>query len=143
MLPGIGMDCVISPRSLCASGLLRYLRGLENSKKMESGLLGAKKAAAQSEEGAERAFAILALYKLCGDRAEAIEFNVGSDFRALGVPLMSPDFKLKKNTLIALIVRRNTVIRPNGHTTLEAGDSVIVVTTSAPGQMTELNDILD
>ncbi len=143
MLPGIGMDCVISPRSLCAAGVLRYLRGLENSKKMETGLRRVttkQEDATRKEPQGERGFGIVALYKLCGDRAEAMEFNVGADFRALGIPLMSPEFKLKKNTLIAVVVRRNTVIHPHGETTLEIGDSVIVVTTS--GQMTELNDIL-
>ena len=38
MLPGLGLDCTISPRQLCAASVLRYLRGLENSKKMESKL---------------------------------------------------------------------------------------------------------
>jgi trk system potassium uptake protein TrkA len=144
MLPGLGLDCTISPRQLCAASVLRYLRGLENSKKMESKLRhpGAKgrEVAATTPEKTERAFGIQALYKLCDGRAEAIEFVVDENFRSLGVPFMSPDFRLKKNTLIALIVRSNEVIHPNGHTTLEVGDSVIVVTTSE--QTAQLNDIL-
>jgi trk system potassium uptake protein TrkA len=144
MLPGLGLDCTISPRQLCAASVLRYLRGLENSKKMESKLRhpGAKgrEVTATTPEKTERAFGIQALYKLCDGRAEAIEFVVDENFRSLGVPFMSPDFRLKKNTLIALIVRSNEVIHPNGHTTLEVGDSVIVVTTSE--QTAQLNDIL-
>ena len=49
--------------------------------------------------------------------------------------------KRKPNTLIASIVRGGQVIYPHGGSTLEAGDSVIVVTTNP--QLSELNDILD
>lgn len=145
MLPGLGVDCTVSPRQLCTASVLRYLRGLENSKKMENTLRRSFAQGKKSTENvvpgvSERAFGILALYKLCDGRAEAIEFRVGADFRALNVPFMSQSFRLKKNTLIALIVRNNDVIHPHGQTVLMEGDSVIVVTTSE--QMTELNDIL-
>jgi trk system potassium uptake protein TrkA len=69
-----------------------------------------------------------------------LEFNVDRSFRALGVPFMSSEFKMKKNTLIASIVRRNTVIFPHGSSTLEEGDSVIIVTSNP--QLSDLNDIL-
>ncbi|MBQ7338953.1 MAG: Trk system potassium transporter TrkA [Clostridia bacterium] len=142
-MAGLGVDCIISPRRVCTTGVLRYLRGLENSKKIQSKLRRAGKSAELSGSvgDGDRTFGIVSLYKLCNDRAEAVEFNVDETFRALGVPLMSPDFKLKKNTLIAQVVRRNTVIQPHGSTTLEVGDSVIIVTTS--GELTELNDILE
>ena len=125
MLPaGLGADSLISPRDISAATVLRYLRGLDNSKKTTRG---------------ENA-GIQALYKLCQGGAEALEFNVDENFRALGIPFMSTDFKMKKNTLIASIVRRNTVIFPHGSSTLEVGDSVIIVTTNP--QLSDLNDIL-
>jgi trk system potassium uptake protein TrkA len=141
-MAGLGVDCIISPRRLCAASVLRYLRGLENSKKMQSILhrAGNEYPSPAAADAQERQYGIVSLYKLCADRAEAIEFNVDESFRALGVPFMSPNFKLKKNTLIALIVRGNTVIHPNGSTSLEVGDSVIVVTTSE--EFAELNDML-
>lgn len=141
-MAGLGVDCIISPRRLCAASVLRYLRGLENSKKMQSILhrAGNEYPSPAAANAQERQYGIVSLYKLCADRAEAIEFNVDESFRALGVPFMSPNFKLKKNTLIALIVRGNTVIHPNGSTSLEVGDSVIVVTTSE--EFAELNDML-
>ena len=84
---------------------------------------------------------IKSLYKLCDGRAEALEFDVDEHFGLLGVPFSSEKFKRKPNTLIASIVRGGQVIYPHGGSTLEAGDSVIVVTTNP--QLSELNDILD
>ena len=62
-------------------------------------------------------------------------------FRRIGVPLMSPEFHLKPNTLIACMVRGGEVIYPHGTSTLELGDSVVVVSTNP--QLSNLNDILD
>ena len=140
-MAGLGMDCVISPRRLCAATVLRFLRGLENRKRMQSTLRRGKGAQRTDEPMDERSVGIVSLYKLCGDRAEAVEFKVDESFRARGVPLMSDQFKIKKNTLIALIVRGNNVIHPHGTTTLELDDRVIVVTSA--GELVELNDILE
>lgn len=126
MLPQIGVDCTVSPRQLSAATVLRYLRGLENGHRRDA------------ENAAP--VGIKSLYKLCEGRAEALEFDVDESFAHIGVPLMSPDFRLKPNTLIASIVRNGTVIYPHGSSTLEVGDSVVVVTTNL--QLRELNDIL-
>lgn len=126
MLPQIGVDCTVSPRQLSAATVLRYLRGLENG----------------MERDAENAapVGIKSLYKLCEGQAEALEFDVDEHFPLVGVQLMSPDFRLKPNTLIASIVRDGTVVYPHGLSTLEVGDSVVVVTTNL--QLHELGDIL-
>lgn len=126
MLPQIGVDCTVSPRQLSAATVLRYLRGLENGRKRDA-------------ENASP-IGIKSLYKLCEGRAEALEFDVDDSFPLVGVQLMSPDFRLKPNTLIASIVRGGQVIYPHGLSTLEVGDSVVVVTTNP--QLTELGDIL-
>ena len=135
MLPELGVDCTVSPRQISSATVLRYLRGLENGKKMQ------QKQAKGGEDDKNQSVGIKSLYKLCDDRAEALEFDVDARFRMLGIPLMSPEFKLKPNTLIASIVRQGKVIYPHGGSTLEIGDSVIVVTTNP--QLRELDDILD
>jgi trk system potassium uptake protein TrkA len=109
--------------------VLRFLRGLENSKKK-----------GEDAEGLS-SVGIKSLYKLCDGRAEALEFDVDEHFTLCGVPFASEKFKLKPNTLIASIVRHGKVIYPHGGSTLEIGDSVIVVTTNL--QLSELNDIVD
>ncbi|MBR0443705.1 MAG: Trk system potassium transporter TrkA [Clostridia bacterium] len=131
MLPHIGVECTVSPRLISAAIVLRYLRGLENSRKRER---------TGDEEGL-RSEGIKSLHKLCDGRAEALEFDVDESFAQVGVPLMSPDFNLKPNTLIACIVRDGAVIYPHGASTLEVGDSVVVVTTNR--QLCELGDILE
>lgn len=135
MLPQLGVDTTISPRQLSAATVLRYLRGLENGKKM------AQKLSDPNSSGQLAPVGIKSLYKLCDSRAEALEFDVDEHFGLLGVPFSSEKFKRKPNTLIASIVRGGQVIYPHGGSTLEAGDSVIVVTTNP--QLSELNDILD
>jgi trk system potassium uptake protein TrkA len=129
MLPHIGVDCTVSPRQISSATVLRFLRGLENSKKK-----------GEDAEGLS-SVGIKSLYKLCDGRAEALEFDVDEHFTLCGVPFASEKFKLKPNTLIASIVRHGKVIYPHGGSTLEIGDSVIVVTTNL--QLSELNDIVD
>ena len=134
MLPQLGVDCTVSPRQISSATVLRYLRGMENGKKLAQKLSG-------KDANDIPSIGIKSLYKLCDDRAEALEFDVDEHFGLLGVPFASEKFKLKPNTLIASIVRHGKVIYPHGGSTLEVGDSVIVVTTNP--QLSELNDILD
>lgn len=136
MLPQIGVNCTVSPKQISAATVLRYLRGLENSRRLTQTLAGAGEAKPTDATGG-----IKALYKLCDGQAEALEFDVDEHFRRIGVPLMSPEFHLKPNTLIACMVRGGEVIYPHGTSTLELGDSVVVVSTNP--QLSNLNDILD
>jgi trk system potassium uptake protein TrkA len=136
MLPQLGVDCTVSPRQISAATVLRYLRGLENGKKM-----ALKLSASDSDTNNLSSVGIKSLYKLCDGRAEALEFDVNEHFKLTGIPFASEKFKLKPNTLIASIVRHGKVIYPHGGSTLEVGDSVVVVTTNP--QLSELNDILD
>ncbi len=121
MLEPAGIDSIISPRLLTSDRVLRYVRGVANSQK-----------------GNRTTGNIKTLYKMCDNRAEALEFDVTSDFEHCKVPLK--DLKLRKNVLIASIVRKDNVIVPNGQTTIEIGDSIIVVTTDE--QLCNINDIL-
>ena len=115
-----GIDSDINPKYITAANVIRYVRGLANLKENAS----------QST--------IKTLYKLADNKIEALEFDVGNDFPCLGTPLRS--IKLKSNLLLAAIIRDGTVIYPHGQTTLEVGDSVIVITTNK--QMYSLDEIL-
>ena len=119
---------------ISAATVLRYLRGLENSRRLTQSLAGKQEGQSSEDTG------IKALYKLCDGQAEALEFDVDQHFRRIGVPLMSPEVRLKPNTLIACMVRDWEVIYPHGASTLEVGDSVVVVSTNP--QLSNLNDIL-
>ena len=78
------------------------------------------------------------LYKIVANKAEALEFRVGKDAPMTGIPLEKLSFK--NNLLIACINRNGTIITPRGKDTIEAGDTVIVVTTHSG--LNDLKDIL-
>ena len=82
---------------------------------------------------------IVKLYKLVNNRVEAIEFIAKRSSKLLHICLK--DLKLKKNVLIASIIRNSEGIIPSGMNQIKENDSVIVVTT---GQiLDDLNDILE
>lgn len=115
-----GVDSNITPQFLIIAKVLRYLRGLAN----------------RGEKGSKSA--IKSLHRIADNRVEALEFDVADDFGCIGVPLK--DIKWKKNILVAAVIRDNTVIYAHGSTTLEVGDSVIIVTTNT--NLCDLEDTL-
>ena len=113
----IGVASVISPKEITSSRVISYVRSTSN-------IHGSN---------------IVKLYKLVNNRVEAIEFIAKQSSKLLNVCLK--DLKLKKNVLIASIIRDSEVIIPSGMSQIQANDSVIVVTT---GQiLDDLNDILE
>ena len=112
-----GVESVVSPKLTTAGQMLRLVRGLQNSK----------------------GSAMTALYRIAEGRAEAMEFVVAPTTQHLGIPLK--DLKLRRGILIAVIVRGTKVIIPEGSTTLERGDSVIVV--ARDSGILDLNDIYE
>ncbi len=116
MLRASGVDSIISPRLITANQIIRYVRAKQNSK----------------------GSAVLNLYKIVNDKAEALEFIVTEKFEGISKPLK--ELKLKENLLIANILRGSEFITPHGGQTIEKGDKVIVVTTQ--GYLKDLNDIL-
>lgn len=115
-----GVSSNITPQFLIISKVIRYLRGLANIGQKGS-LSGIK-----------------SLHRIADNRVEALEFDVAEDFEATGTPLK--DIKWKKNTLIGAVIRGDSVIYANGSTTLEVGDSVIIMTTNK--QLCDLQDAL-
>lgn len=116
-----GIDTHITPKMLVVSKVLGYVRGLANAK------------------GLDAKSGIKALYTIANNGAEALEFDVADDFSKLSVPLK--DIRLKGNILIAAIIRGGNVIYPGGLSTLEIGDTVIVIGKS--NRLSHLNNILD
>ncbi len=110
----IGIESHVSPRRIIADVLVRYARGLENSmgNKMET------------------------LYKIMDGKAEVMEFQITSESEATGVTLK--DIALKKNILIAGIVRNRKTIIPSGEDSINVGDTVIILAAGV-----RINDITD
>ena len=110
----IGIESIVSPRHLIADVLVRYARGLENS-------LGSK---------------METLYKMMDGKAEVLEFKIEEDCPLIDTPLK--DMKLKKNILIAGIIRGRKGIIPTGNDSINVGDLVVIL---AGGH--RINDISD
>ncbi len=106
VLSGKGIDCVVSPKDLCCSDIVRYVRAMGN-RKGESALT---------------------LHRIVGDKVEALEFQANKQLPQLGKRLA--DVKLQPNTLIACLTRRGRIIIPQGSDTIEKDDTVIVVVKS-------------
>lgn len=72
--------------------------------------------------------------------AETIEFIAYDNCKVLNIPFSSPDFKIKKNVLIAIIIRDGQTIIPDGKSDIKCNDKVIVITKTG-GKYNTLNDI--
>lgn len=114
VINSLNLGSVIYPKMLTSDIILQYVRGMQNS-------MGSN---------------VETLYKIVADKAEALEFRVREDSPLLGIPL--EEMQLKGNLLVACINRNGRIITPRGKDTLEAGDTVIIVTTH-----TGLNDLKD
>lgn len=113
----IGLDCIVSPKNLTTTSVLAYVRSLDNT---ESN--------------------IESLYHIVNNRVEAVEFRIRDVIPGLtSIPLK--ELKTKNNILICSVVRGRQVIIPDGSTTIEAGDSVLIV--SKEHRFMDIRDIID
>lgn len=113
----IGLDCIIFPKYLTTNSVLAYVRSLDNT---ESN--------------------IESIYHIVNNRVEAVEFKIRENIpRLTGVPLK--DLKLKKNILICSVVRGRQVIIPDGNTSIELNDFVVVV--SKEHRFSDIREILE
>ena len=78
------------------------------------------------------------MHRILNNKAEAISFVIREKTAIIGKKL--EDLKTKDNLLICSIIRNNQIITPSGKSTIEVGDTVLVVTTN-PGLKT-IEDIV-
>lgn len=116
MAQKLGLDCIVSPHKIISNIVVRYARALQNS-------MGSN---------------VETLYKLMDGQAEALEFNVRPESRLVNIPLKN--LKLKKNILIAGIIRERKSIIPTGDDVILPGDHVVVL--AANRRLQDLSDIL-
>ena len=78
------------------------------------------------------------LYQLMDGKAEALEFIVKGESLVTNIPLKA--LTMKKNTLIAGIIRDRTPIIPAGDDMILPGDRVVVI--AGDQRLSSLSDIL-
>lgn len=116
IINSMNLGSVIYPKLLVADYILRYVRAMQNS-------LGSN---------------VTTLYKIAGNKAEALEFRVSSNSPVIGIPLEK--LSLKPNLIVACVNRKGKIFTPTGQDTMESGDAVIIVTTNVGFK--DLKDIL-
>ncbi len=113
----LGLDCLVSPKSITSDVVIRYARALQNS------------------QGSN----VETMYKLMDGKAEALEFNVHPGSKLIGTPIK--ELKIKSGILIAGIIRNSkTAIIPTGDDKIALGDKVIVL--AADHRLGDLSDIV-
>ncbi len=117
MLDELGIKNKVSPKNIVANRIISYIRALAN----------------------KRGSNILTLYRLVNNKVEAIEFFAKKQEDIYDKPLR--ELKIKSECLIACIIRQGHVIIPNGNTSINLGDNVVVVTTHK--NFDDLTDIFE
>lgn len=120
MLHNVEVDNTLSPHFMVLSSVQRFIRGISDKK-----------------QATER---IKSLHRFSKNMAEAIEFEISDDFPYLGQTLR--ELKVRKDVVIAFLVRNNEIIIPNGETKLERNDRVIIVA-SAIQNIAKLEEIIE
>ena len=116
MVSNVGVESLISPKDIAANSIISYVRAMTNA------------------TGSN----VETLHRIADGNAEALEFRVRAGNRCVGIPLK--DLPIRDNVLIGAIIRGGTCIIPGGNDCIQAGDSVIIVTTI--NGLEELNKIL-
>lgn len=118
VLDKMDVDNVVDPKSIVASQILGYIRSKENNDDTTS---------------------VQTLHKIVNEQVEALEFIINEKTLNLHKPLKS--IPIKKQILVAGILRNNEMIVPKGDDTLEINDRIIVVTVDS--KMKNVNDIFE
>lgn len=117
MVYNFDLDTVISPKDITATIIVRYVRSMNNS----------------------YASKLNSMYKIVDEKIEVLEFTVNGACQIVGKKLK--DLSIKKDLLIGCIVRKGKIIIPNGNSTIENGDDVIIVTSYL--DILDIDDIIE
>lgn len=105
LLDEMGAYSIVTPKNITANMIIRYARAMASAKDTE----------------------MRTLYRIVNNQAETMEFIVNKESALTSKPLSQ--INILDNVLIAAILRNNRIFVPDGNSTLEVGDTVIVVTT--------------
>ena len=113
----LDIGSVIYPKNTTASIILQYVRAATGNNKVSD---------------------VEKLTRIINNKVEAIEFSVSEQSKVINKTLL--DLQLKKNTLVGSISRDGKAFIPHGSDSINAGDTVVVITTQ---RLADIDDILD
>lgn len=111
------LGSLIYPKFITSEYIIQYVRAMQNS-------MGSN---------------VETLYRIIEGKVEALEFHIGDDAKIPDITL--ENLPIKENILIAAINRNGKIIKPNGHSKILVGDTVVIVTTQKGLQ--DIKDIFD
>ncbi len=117
LLKNQGIDAVVTPKFLVANRILKKVRSVESS----------------------RSSNVDDIYRIAGNNAEALMFTINKESRTLDIPLK--DLDLRRDVIVACIIRDKEIIYPTGNDSIQCGDQVLIVTTSK--LFDDIDDILE
>lgn len=117
ILDNLSLGSIITPKELCCNTIVHYVRAMQN------------------QTGAAKT-----VYSIADGQAEAMEFLVDEHTQHCGEPLKH--LKIKKNVLVACITNGVQQEIPNGDSSFNRGDTVIIVT-NGDRVIYQLNDIFE
>ena len=115
VIDSLSLGSVVCPRELVCNNIVRYVRAMEN----QTG-------------------AAISVHTIADGQAEAMEFLVDEHTRNCGKPLK--EVKLKANVLLVSISHGAATEIPNGDSSFQQADTVVVVTNGREA-IRQLNDI--
>lgn len=105
ILHNAGLQTIVTPKNLMANLIVRAVRAREN------------------RSGSH----LETLYKMAGNRVEAIEFRIAEGTGITDIPLKA--LRIAHDTLLVYVLRKKEILFPTGETRLHPGDRAILVTT--------------
>ncbi|MCI8520305.1 MAG: Trk system potassium transporter TrkA, partial [Clostridia bacterium] len=116
LMSNSGAYSIVTPKNITANLIIRYARAMKSAQDTE----------------------MRTLYRIVNNRAEAVEFIINSESVLTQKPLSQ--IPMKKNVLIAAVLRNNKMFIPDGNCTLAVGDTIMIVTAE---RISTLSDILE
>ena len=113
----LDLDTIIYPKNITADVIVRYVRAMRSA-------MGSS---------------MKTLYSVSRGQVEAAEFEITKASELTDTPIQA--LKIRRETLIAAVLRGKKVIIPHGPDTRQVGDSVVIVTKMK--RLTDITDILE
>ncbi len=118
MLEEIELDSAVSPYGLAGAEIAKYVRSID------------------VPTGSQ----ILSMQKIAGDKAEALQFDIGSNKNFVGKLVRELNVNMVDGVLIVAVSREDGVIIPDGNTLLQENDLIVI--TSLKHTISKLEDLL-